>query len=150
MLIREATTADRASVVGLGLHFAGAEPAFATILEGVTEESLGGLFDRLLEADYATVFIAEDRGGDVFGSLAIAVVPHLMTGQIFAEELAWWVSPSRRGMLAGPRLLEAAVRWARDRGCKHLKMGAPAGSSVGEFYLRNGFYAVETAYLKVL
>jgi GNAT superfamily N-acetyltransferase len=152
MHIRPATVADRAAVVGLGLQFATTMPAFLEILEGVSAESLGSLFDQLLGplADRADILVAEDRGGEVFGCLALVELPHVMTGLPFAEEIAWWVQPDRRGQLAGVRLLTAAMDWTRARGLKRLKMGAPAGTRVGEFYESQGFCAVETAYLKVL
>lgn len=147
MQIRRATAADESAVVALGLRFATTMPAFADILEGVSEQTLTAFYRSIIELEICTIFVAEDRGGDVFGCLAIVEVPHPLTGVPFAEELAWWVSPERRGIVAGPRLLTAAIEWTRGRGLTRLKMGAPAGTRVGDFYESQGFIAVETAYL---
>lgn len=147
MQIRQATAADEHAVVALGLRFATTMPAFLDILEGVSEHTLAGFFRAIIELETCAILVAEDRAGEVFGCLAIIEVQHPMTGVPFAEELAWWVSPERRGIIAGPRLLTAAIEWTRARGLKRLKMGAPAGTRVGDFYESQGFVAVETAYL---
>jgi hypothetical protein len=88
-------------------------------------------------------------GPRAVGMLALVVLPHPMTGRPFADEVAWWVEPEYRKGLAGPQLLRRAERYAQDAGLSLIKMVAPAASSVGAFYERRGYVAVETAYQKV-
>lgn len=82
------------------------------------------------------------------GMLAIVAIPHPMTGQIYAEEIAWWVEPDYRGGTLGPKMLRAAEDWATTNGANVIKMVAPAGSTVGSFYERIGYTPVETAFIK--
>jgi len=144
---------DRPAVVQLGLKFAPAIPAFRPIMEDVSAESIEQFLDVLagLEAKgFATMFVAEDRGGELRGLLAIGMIPNLMTGVMIAEEMAWFVDPEHRARFVGPRLLTAAIEWARSNGLKGLKMGAPAGTAVGAFYESQGFTPVETVFILVL
>lgn len=153
MTVRPATRDDRPAIIRLGLAFATTLPAFATITEGITAESLGLFLDLLGEmGERAALFVAVDDDGSVIGCMPLCEAPRLfvLTGGHIVEELAWWVTPTRRGLRAGPALLQAAIDWTRTRGLKLLKMGAPAGTRVGVFYEHNGFAAVETAYLKVV
>ena len=159
MIIRLMQPQDRPALIAMGLNFARNTPAFATVLAKISAESVGYMLDLItgLGPDKAAIFVAVDEQaaglwnrGEVIGCFPIAAVPNLLTGEIIAEELTWFVDPSRRGMRAGPRLLTAATDWAMARGLKMLKMGAPAGSDVGRFYEHQGFQAVETAYYKVL
>lgn len=147
------TPEDRPAVVQLGLRFAPAIPAFRPIMEDVSAASVEQFLDMLalLESrDMATLFVAEDRGGELRGLLAIGAIPNLMTGVPIAEEMAWFVDPEHRSRLIGPQLLAAAIEWSRARGLKALKMGAPAGTKVGAFYESLDFHAVETVFIKVL
>lgn len=83
----------------------------------------------------------------------IAIVgpqPHPISGESYAEELAWWVEPELRGLHVGTDLLAEAEKWGAARGICVYKMIAPAGSAIGRFYEKHGYYAVETAYLKRL
>lgn len=82
------------------------------------------------------------------GMLAIVALPHPLAGGKVAEELAWWVEPEWRQGLLGPKMLREAEAWATRNGAVMVKMVAPAGTDVGEFYERIGYQAVETAYIK--
>lgn len=84
------------------------------------------------------------------GMLAIVMVPHPLSGKTFAEEIAWWVEPEHRKGLIGPKMLRLAEEWATRNGANMVKMVAPAATSVGMFYERSGYKAVETAYIKTI
>lgn len=87
----------------------------------------------------------------VVGMIALATVPHPLTLKPYTDELAWWVDVDYRGSSIGPRLLEAAERWAVESGATMLKMVAPADApAVGAFYVRRGYTLVETVYQKIL
>ena len=84
------------------------------------------------------------------GMIGLVALPHPITGQLIAEEVAWWVEPHSRKGTIGPRLLQAAEDWASVKGVTVLKMVAPAGSDVGTYYERRGYKALETAFVKVI
>ena len=56
----------------------------------------------------------------------------------------WWVDPDRRRAGVGRALVEAAERWARERGCPDLGSDAALGNEVGrQAHLALGFEEVE-------
>lgn len=150
MRIRLATPEDVPALQRMGLAFVAGTP-YAEIFD-ITEASLERLAAFIFAAgpDVAAILLAEDDAG-VFGMLALAAVPAVLSGQIYADEIVWWVDPSHRGaQRAGPELLRSAQDWAREHGCYMIKMVAPSGSTVGTFYERLGFSPLETAFTMVL
>lgn len=147
--IRAARYGERAALLSLAVHFA-QSPPYARMFETVEPWHIGQLIDRLFAlGEEAAIFVAVEDDA-VFGGLAIMDVPHLFTGEHYADELCWWVEPNRRGLRAGPQLLCRAEEWARARGLRTCKMVAPVPSDVGRFYEKMGYRALETAYVKVL
>ena len=102
------------------------------------------------ERDPRWVQGVEQPGDRVVGMLAIVLIPHPLSGQIIAEEIAWWVEPEARGWMIGPHMLRAAEVWATRKGANMVKMVAPAGSTIGTFYERDGYRAIETAFINTL
>lgn len=146
--IRLATLSDIPELVAMGEKFISATP-YGKLFRA-TGESLQALAQMLFNfGENAAILIAEDAVG-IFGMLAIVASPHPLTGQLYADEVVWWVEETGRARRAGPALLDAAEDWARSRKCYMVKMVAPIPSTVGRFYERKGYAAVETAYAKVL
>lgn len=149
MTIRPARHDERETLIRLALHFA-ATPPYSQFLSQVTGESVGALIDVIFSlGDKAVIFVCEDEAG-IYGGLALVEDVNLINGQPYASEAAWWVEPERRGALAGPQMLGYAEQWARGRGLGSIKMVAPTQSTVGRFYERLGYQALETAYVKAL
>ena len=157
MILRPATVDDRAAVVALALHFHASTPYGSLVT--VDPLRIGYLFDLAL-AD-GVVFVAEcaplhddftddmTRGLVVVAFLGLTVLELAVSGDRYAEELAWWVEPAYRTGTLGPRLLRMAEDWAVAQGCAFVKMGAPEGQpAVGRWYQRQGYQAVETAFMK--
>jgi GNAT superfamily N-acetyltransferase len=96
-----------------------------------------------------TILVAE-VDGRVVGMICLALVPHLLTGQLYVDEVAWWVDPAHRGGTAGPRLLKAAEQWAVQNHANLIRMVAPCGSDAGRYYRRCGYKEVETTFSKAL
>ena len=157
MILRPATIADRAAVVALALHFHASTPYGSLVT--IDPVRIGYLFDLAL-AD-GVVFVAaceslaRDANGDAVPStvivafLGLTVLELAVSGDRYAEELAWWVEPAYRSGTLGPRLLRMAEDWAVAQGCAFVKMGAPEGQpAVGRWYQRQGYQAVETAFMK--
>jgi GNAT superfamily N-acetyltransferase len=142
--IRHATAADRPRVLELVDHFLAATQ-YGTLL-GLPHCG-PDLFDLALTV--GVIFLA-DVDAELIGMLALLALGHPLTGQPYAEELAWWVEPAHRIGLAGPKLLRAGEEWATTRGCFCIKMTAPHGSTVGAFYERRGYEPIESSYAKKL
>lgn len=146
--IRLATLTDIPDLVAMGGRFIGATP-YGTLFRA-TGESLQRLAQMIFQlGEQAAIFLAEDVAG-VFGMLVIVTALHPIGNVLYADEVVWWVDQSARSRRAGPALLDVAEDWARSRKCYMVKMVAPIPSTVGRFYERKGYAAVETAYAKVL
>ena len=69
---------------------------------------------------------------------------------LVAQELFWWVDPEHRGRGVGRALLEAAEKWAQDKGAKLflavIYEGSERGPSVCE---RAGYRLFENTWAKV-
>lgn len=117
--------------------------ATATGIEALVDEALTN----------GVVFVADVLDGTrIVGMIGMRIAPAApeLSRLVLAEEIAWWVEPEHRNGPVGPKLLWAAEAWAVQKGANLCKMVAPAESKVGTFYVRVGYQAVETAYVKVL
>jgi GNAT superfamily N-acetyltransferase len=145
VIIRPATVDDSKAIVEMGLKFHASSPY---VWMRATEQSITELCGLVFALERGAVILLAVEDGKPFGMLAGALSKHLVTGQIFADEIVWWVDPAYRGSRrAGPALLCSFKEWARERGCSMLKMIAPNPSLVGEFYERQGFRLIEQIYV---
>lgn len=145
MNIRRATLEDQPELRAMAKHFI--EQSVFKDWIPINEEAIADLVVAILE--HGAGFVA-DVDGRAVGMIGLVAGPHLISRELYAEEICWWMEPAHRHGTAGPRLLRAAEEWARQNGCQCLKMVAPTTSSVGAFYKRIGFTELETAYLKRL
>lgn len=141
MSIRPATLEDLPWLVDQGVAFlsttgyaAALPPAPAAIARTMT---------ALVESPEAAVLVLEDAAGARQGAIGLMLSVHLWTGERYAGELFWWVTPGARG--GGLRLLRAGERWAQDRGARFLQMVAPT-AQVGRVYERFGYAWLEAGY----
>lgn len=152
MQIREATEADIPRLIEMAVRFLLESRYGETFDNAATPDAIGRLVRQVLT--FGTIFVAENDIGPgaqaVVGMLAIVIVPHPLTGKNYADEIAWWVEPNARGGTIGPKMLRAAEQWATTNGANMVKMVAPSGTSVGEFYEKLGYEVVETAYIKTI
>lgn len=152
--IREATVADAPTIVRLTQRFLEGS-GYGQILM-FNPKTLADLILLLLAQGQGVVFLGERRAWDgvggwqAVGMLAAIAGRHPITGEETVEELAWWVNPEARSSRLGYQMLGSLEAWARHKACRMLKLVAPAGSRVGDFYTRRGYLPVETAYLKRL
>ncbi|MFK7967529.1 MAG: GNAT family N-acetyltransferase [Burkholderiaceae bacterium] len=90
-------------------------------------------------------FLAVNEEGHPIGVLTLNECAAIYAGGKFGEISEFYVSPESRSVGVGPQLLEAAVRFGRDRSWNRLEVGAPSmprwSRTVG-FYLSNGFEEV--------
>jgi GNAT superfamily N-acetyltransferase len=145
MTIRPSTAADTPRLIAMAQRFLATTPYGALL--NPDPDWLEALVDAVLEN--GTVLVAE-LDGVLIGMIALSAQPHILTGEFFCDEVCWWVEPEFRLGSVGEQLLTAAEDWARTRNLSMLKMVAPAGTHVGNFYISRGFFEVETSYLKRL
>ena len=105
----------------------------------------------LLPASKHAVFVAE-LGGLVAGWTHLSVA-HLVDSETRAEVKALIVAEGQRSLGAGSRLIEAAEKWARSRGC--VSMLVPCNvirERAHKFYEREGYehYKTQKAFRKPL
>lgn len=161
-MIRQATIEDRVDIVRMATRFI-LESHYNTFLAGWTATSVAHFVDKVLE--HGVIFVCERvtiateprwqqgapaPGGELVGMLALVVVEHPLSGRSFAEEIAWWVDPEHRKSSVGPRLLRHMEHWCAEKALHMVKMVAPTGSSVGDFYGKHGYQALESHWVKVL
>lgn len=159
-MIRPATAADTPRLVEMATRFLRSTPygevvepdpaclaaLIAVVLEhGVIFVADYPMYTRVIDGD-----VVEQGDPYLVGFIGLAALPHPLSGELYADEQVWWVEPEHRHGLIGPRLMQAAEAWARQQGCRSVKMVAPHGSSVGEYYSRMGYRPVETAFVKFL
>lgn len=142
LIVREATVEDVPRLLEMSEHF---------ITSTVYADVLTFDADRLRELATSVIrigviFVAEIEGR-LDGMLWAVSAPNLFTGEMYAEEIAWWVERTHRGLGIGDGLRQAFLAWAAA-GRWPVRMTAPAGSDLGRVYERHGFVALETTYLK--
>lgn len=166
-MIREATVADKLRLVEMATRFI-LTSSYSQWLQ-VVPEKIAAHVDTLLE--HGVIFVAEierpcamekDDGtgyvddndvcpdcSEVVGMLALVGPVELIDGRTYAEEVAWWVEPEHRKTTLGPRLMHKMEHWCGQKSVYMVKMLAPVDSSVGDFYAKCGYQAVEMAWVKV-
>jgi GNAT superfamily N-acetyltransferase len=96
----------------------------------------------------AEASVPEEQRLYLVGMIGIVLLPYPLTGELHADEIAWWVEPEYRNVTVGPKLLWSAERWATTNGAKVCKMVAPSGTDIGTFYARHDYVEVETIFVK--
>ena len=138
-------------------------PRIAELVRRFLAESIyGGIFPfeptvleqfvaRAVEPEsWGIVFVSREQN-QIVGMIAGAYLHEPISGTPMAEELAWWVEPEARGGLTAIRLHRMLEVWAESRGAQLLKMVAPADKpDVGVYYGKQGYRAVEVAWIKPL
>lgn len=145
-MIREATLTDGPRLLEMSLRFL--QTTIYAELAPPDPMTLVNLICIVLEK--GIVYVEELADGTLVGMIAIIPLPHMLTGKQYGDEVAWWVEPEHRKSRAAYRLLCAAEAWSRQKGLSVLKLVAPAGSDIGQFYEHRGYVLVESAYQKVL
>lgn len=146
MTIRAATLDDVPRLHELAAHFLCSTP-YGDLLRAPSEARLFSLIEQVLTLG---IILVAEVDAAIEGMIALVALEHPFSGEPFGDELVWWVEPGHRGSSIGPRLLDLAEAWAMSKGLVMLKMVAPAGSDIHEFYTRMGYVPVETAYSKQL
>ena len=96
------------------------------------------------------IFLLE-HDGKVVGGIGGKTARELLSGEVYAVELFWYVKLEFRGTMWAIRLMTKFEQWARDCGCKevamiHMEKSMP--EKLKEFYTRSGYVLDETVYRK--
>jgi len=98
------------------------------------------------------VLIAESSEGEVVGWLHVSVTP-LLEVPLRAEVNGLIVAEGQRSSGSGAKLLQAAERWAKSKGCASMSVRSNVvRERAHSFYLRNGYqhYKTQKAFRKAL
>jgi len=117
-----------------------------------TEKEMAERLAKLIRRPREGVVLIAEASGEIVGWLHVSATP-LLEVPLRAEVNGLVVDEKQRSAGAGAKLLEAAERWARAKGC----MGMSVRSNVIRerahgFYSRNGYehYKTQKAFRKPL
>lgn len=145
--IREAQDPDVPRIVEMIGHFITDRYSHLFDVQPARLEELVGLVRRV----GVILVVSRDRAPEeLVGFVAGAALQEPIAGIPLLDEMAWWLEPGYRKGRLGHYLLRSFEDWARQKGLSMVKMVAPAGSSVGNYYTRMGYEQVETSYIKRL
>jgi GNAT superfamily N-acetyltransferase len=142
-LVREATPGEEAELLA-AYEWLFAPPG--TRPAAWNEDRAVKALAAAIAAEESCVLVAE-KDGEVAGiCTAYLELDSVRYGRrCWVEDLA--VHPERRSAGIGGRLLDAACRWARDRGATHLELDSGLGrDDAHRFYERRGPDAVGYSY----
>jgi GNAT superfamily N-acetyltransferase len=142
-LVREATPGEEAELLA-AYEWLFAPPG--TRPAAWNEDRAVKALAAAIAAEESCVLVAE-KDGEVAGiCTAYLELDSVRYGRrCWVEDLA--VHPGRRSAGIGGRLLDAACRWARDRGATHLELDSGLGrDDAHRFYERRGPDAVGYSY----
>lgn len=127
-MIRHATHADIATMLELGeaMHD---ESRFVSVAWNT--EKVGRLITWLIDTDDGLALVAE-RDGVIVGGFLGVVTEHYFSTDKMAQDFALFVSPDRRGGLAGAQMLTHFIKWARARGVpdEWIQVGVTTGVDI--------------------
>lgn len=141
-MIRKALASDIPRIVEMTIRFH-QESAYSQHI-GFNPQQIAALTTKVV---FDGICLVSEHEGEVFGVIGLLILPHFVSGEMVANEVAWWVEPEHRG--DGVRLVREAEKLARAAGAKRIQMIAPT-EQVGLVYQRLGYGYVETAWDKQL
>jgi|TARA_R100001163_G_scaffold2519_3_gene3907 predicted acetyltransferase len=110
--------------------------------------AVGGLVQNGIAS---CIVIRDDE--DIVGILAYSYFPDLITSELSATEICWYIKPDYRSKDNAQMMLDMMENEAREKGCKFLNMVCLENDRtavMGRYYRSIGFDKVETSYQKVL
>jgi GNAT superfamily N-acetyltransferase len=109
-----------------------------------TPSEVLGRFQRLARREDARVFVAEDEDGGIAGWTHV-YVEYLLESDNGAELGGLVVADGSRGRGVGRALLAAAEEWARERGCRYVRVRSKVERTAAHaFYEHVGYVQFKT------
>lgn len=144
MTVRRAVEGDRFAILRLGKAFLAASGLPLPFNAAWAERTVRGY---IVDGDkLCLVYQASEA---VQGVLLAHAGDHPFGPFRIAAELIWWIDPDHRGV-AALRMLDAYEAWAQDQGCAFVGMASLKDERVDRLYIRRGYRAAETHFLKAL
>lgn len=142
-MVREATSADIPAIVDLISTSLEDGPYAGKMKDNRARTAV--LASQILDSLGKILLWQED--GVTTGLLSFTVMPHYTTGEIVADELAWYVLPDHRAGGSALRLFWRAEEIAREMGATCMKYSAP-NEAIASLYERFGYRKLETVHVK--
>jgi hypothetical protein len=102
-----------------------------------------------LITDPRGLLLVSEADGRLSGMFGLLIHPQVLSGELVAGQLFWWVEPEARG--AGLRLLRRAAAWAQAQGVRQLQVGTPAAApALARVLARLGYTPIETTFVRTL
>ena len=146
MAYREAELADLDALVDLSLRVAAGSAAQAGVRADAAH--VRSFVELALRNPHGIGVVAEDEGG-VVGLCAFSIYPHMLSGELIAGQLCWWVDPEHRGALRGIRHLEATTAVCEAKGATLMQIQS-ADSQIHRVLVGLGYQKADTIYERVL
>ena len=105
---------------------------------------------NIVNNNIGVLFLAYDNG-ELIGTICGIKYPDLLSGELTASELFWFVNKRKRGV--GINLLNRFEGWAKDQGCKRIVMTYLSDSmpkTVKTIYEKRSYEYLESNYIKEL
>lgn len=124
------------------------------------QTKLGSPFDEHFFAENLHTLSAQGRlfvsakvsNGAIVGSLVGMLVLNMMSGELMAQELFWYVMPEHRGGIDGIRMLADFEKWASEVCATQIIMAnfhlEQTSDPVAALYEKRGFTSIETHHIK--
>lgn len=117
------------------------------------DEDVRGLVENLLSRTHqdAIVLVSVD-GNRCVGMIAGVATKCLFNKERFSSEVVWWVDKEFRSSTRGKDLVTAYQYWSEHVAKCHMDVMTALADDrekvLGRYYTRQGYYKMETAYLK--
>lgn len=148
-VIRPATREDLPALLEMALAFIAADARMQELVKDAPDPTTIWELGECLVTDGG--FFVADAGDRLVGFIALGLTINVWTGRLMADEQGFWVNPENRGSLRLIyQLLGAGEEWARQKGCRYLRMSAPELTKFSLFLERSGYALLERVYLKLL
>ena len=147
MRLIEATVSDVPRIMECAREFC------AVLKQPLNENHYGQFWSATLSFNQGIIFLLEDGAAKVAGGIGGIKLPNLLSGEMSAVELFWYVKPEFRKGLWPVRLLKQFERWAFEHGCAEVAMIYMEDSQpekMRSFYERSGYTLRESHYTKKL
>ncbi|MEY8099591.1 GNAT family N-acetyltransferase [Falsihalocynthiibacter sp. S25ZX9] len=143
-VIRQALPCEGEAIAELGRDFLAHTGAHIPFDLSYAEHTV-----RTFISDPTRLALVLEKDGAVVGALLAATSSSPFSPVLFAQEVAWWVSPNARS-LRSLQMIAQYEAWANSRGCRFVAMASLNDHRLDRFYRRRGFTPMETHYLKGL
>lgn len=140
-MIRDATIGDAKRIAELlsDLHaitsFSSLDFTVEKVESGVASFINSGQFVRVID------------NGNIAGLFIGLIVPTWFGDDSIAVDIAWYVSPEKRGSISSIRLVKDFIKWAKYKGAKQFRPGVSTGDKLAcDLYRKIGLKEIGAGF----